>query len=249
MPPVFRYYGGTIYAYSPHREGPKVKRTLFFCLVLGVSLFLYPQQEPLQHVTGVTNVEVPVRVFDGDKFIDTLTLNDFEVSENGIPQKVAAVYLVKRTDVLRKEAATPLEPNTHRTFYRFFELHEYIPRLKEALSYFIKNVLSPQDDLVIVTSMKTYNLKKDTLGHMSKEQVIDQLNGLVRTDTLEGNAEYRHVLDDLRGAARIISATLGVRGAGQTSRMDSGNWGAVGDLDEVLEQYRLSAQNREHEVG
>ena len=214
-----------------------MKRTVFVCAILGIALFLYPQQQPLQHVTGVTNVEVPVRVFDGDKFVDNLTLNDFEVLENGVPQKVAGVYLVKKTSVLRKEIETPVEPNTHRTFYLYFELYEYIPRLKEALSFFVNQVLGYQDDVVVVTSMKTYNLRKDRLARLSKDQIINQLNDLVRTDTMAGNIEYRHAFDDLKSAARQVTMAAGGM-AGGTARMESIDFGAAGELDEILEQYR-----------
>jgi hypothetical protein len=221
-----------------------MKRTLIVCTVLGLALFLYPQQQPtLQHVTGVTNVEVPVRVYDGDRFVDDLTLNDFEVLENGVPQKVAAVYLVRKTSVLRKELTSPMEPNTHRTFYLDFELYEYLPKLREGLALFVNKVLHPDDDLAVITPMRTYRLKSEVLARLPKEQVIEDLNGLVRKDVMAGNIEYRHALDDVKLAARDIIREMtkedssGFGGGNQIS-MSSIGFGTTGDIDEIIEQYR-----------
>ncbi len=218
-----------------------MKRMLLVGAILGFALFLYPQQQPLQHVTGVTNVEVPVRVYDGDKFVDNLTLSDFEVNENGIPQKLAGVYLVKKTAVLRRELTSPVEPDTHRTFYLDFELYEYIPKLKEAIAFFVDNVLGYQDDLAVITPMRTYRLKSEVRARRSKEKVIEGLNGLVRQDVIAGGMEYRHALDELKVAARDI-----VREIVNTDRtgMDAGNQMGFGtissrrDIDEIIEQYR-----------
>ena len=73
---------------------------------------------------SVLNVEVPVRVFSGDAFIENLTLNDFEVLEDGITQRIEAVYLIKRAAVERKEEAKRFAPDLSRHFYLFFVLYE-----------------------------------------------------------------------------------------------------------------------------
>ena len=49
---------------------------------------------PQRHESVVVNIEVPVRVLRKDAFVDGLTLADFEVFENGVSQKVEAVYLM-----------------------------------------------------------------------------------------------------------------------------------------------------------
>jgi hypothetical protein len=57
-----------------------------FRVVVLITLALVFQGQELRHATGVVNVEVPVRVFDGDTFIDSLALADFEVREDGVPR-------------------------------------------------------------------------------------------------------------------------------------------------------------------
>ena len=180
------------------------KAALFGLLLLAVT-FLSAQE--FRHTTGVINVEVPVRVFDGAKFVDSLTLGDFDVTEDGVPQKVVAVYLIKRADILRKEEVQAQAPVTRRSFYLFLEVYERLPKLEEALGYFVRNVLLPGDDLVLVTSTRTYPMKKETRAKLSRDQVIEQLRGFAGRDTQIGNMEYNQTLRDLRQAAARISSS------------------------------------------
>ena len=217
-----------------------MKRLMLAILAGFCALSLFPQQ--LQHVTGVTNVEVPVRVYAGDKFVDSLTLNDFEVLEDGVPQKVVASYLIKKTDILRREENQTLEPRTNRTFYLFFEIYEYLPRLREAITFFVKNVLGPRDDLMLVTSMESYSFKRGILTRLSRDQVIDQMNGIVRMDTVTGNTEYRHTLNDLKIPAKKLSAIFAQGDPSSTVGTDAGIWGGLrdseGEVQNLLEEYR-----------
>jgi hypothetical protein len=48
--------------------------------------------QELQHKTGAVNIEVPVRVFKGGTFIDNLTIEDFEVYEDGFLQNIAGCF-------------------------------------------------------------------------------------------------------------------------------------------------------------
>lgn len=72
------------------------------------SLFFSPRQ--FQHSTGVVNIEVPVRVFDGDRFVENLTIDDFDVLEDGKPQRIVGLYLIKKTDIRKETAPKALEP-------------------------------------------------------------------------------------------------------------------------------------------
>jgi len=77
-------------------------------LIAGVSLF----SQQVSEETFVVNVEVPVRVFKGSQFIDNLSINDFEVLENGLLQKIEAVYLVKKKSIERREEKRRFSPTT-----------------------------------------------------------------------------------------------------------------------------------------
>jgi len=60
----------------------------------------------IQHQALAINIEVAVRVFKGNTFIDNLKMNDFEVYEDGVLQEIAAVYLVRKSDIERQELAS-----------------------------------------------------------------------------------------------------------------------------------------------
>jgi hypothetical protein len=118
-------------------KGASVLALFCICVVL------FPQE--LSYKIRVINIAVPVRVFNGDRFVDNLALQDFEVYEDGEPQKIEAFYLIKKTNLKRKEEKTIFKPETSRSFYLFFSLYEPNPQVSKALAYFFQNVITPED--------------------------------------------------------------------------------------------------------
>lgn len=184
-------------------KGAVVKK--YFVILAALSFCMAILAQEIQHETIVVNIEVPVRVFDGGKFVENLTIDDFEVYEDGKLQNIVAVYLIKKTKIERKEEKEKFEPKTSRNFYLFFEVTEYSPRMEEAIDFFFENVLTPGDNLTVVTPMKTYRMKKETLNLLPKEDVVKQLRGILRKDALMGSAEYRDALEDLKALAGKIA--------------------------------------------
>lgn len=201
-----------------------MKKLSFFFGVLFLCLFLFPQ-EIFKEQSIVINIEVPVRVFDGGNFVANLSLDDFEVFEDGELQKIIAVYEVNKKTITRKEEKKKFKPETSRNFYLFFQITEYSPRIEEALDYFIQNVLTPGDNLIVVTPMKSYSMHKNALEVRSKEEIVNQLKGLLRKDALMGSAEYRAALDDLKGLTGALAAVLSSE-AGETSGIN-----LIGDIN------------------
>jgi len=216
---------------------------LFFIFTL--SLSLSPQQI-FKEETVVINIEVPVRVFDKNVFIDNLTINDFQVLEDGIPQRIEAVYLVKKRSIERSEEKKRFVPQTSRNFYLFFEISEFSPRLSEALNYFTQNVLLPGDNLSLITPLKTYKLKKDALALTNRNSIAEQMKKLLRKDTSIGNSEYRNTLNSLFGVTRSLANAFetgasAVSGEGdilgkELDAFDSDHYEAL-DIDQQLILY------------
>lgn len=154
----------------------------------------------------VINVEVPVRVYKGSQFVDNLTIDDFEVYENGIPQKIEAVYLVKKRTIERREEKKRFAPHISRNFFLFFETTEYTPKLGDAVDYFIHKVIIPGDNLIIVSPVKTYRMTNRALELKSKDELADQLKAILRKDTTMGYSEYRRSVKELTGLAEALSA-------------------------------------------
>jgi hypothetical protein len=183
-----------------------MRKILFLSVFIVLCLSVFAQQ--ISEKAVVLNVEVPVRVFQGNTFIDDLTINDFEVFEDGKKQRIEAVYLIKKRSIERSEEKKRFAPDTVRNFYLFFELSEYTAKLGEAVYNFIHNVIDPGDLLTIVTPMKTYRLRGKVLEVKSREDITKQLKGLMRRDILLGNSEYRNSIRELSALARLMSATM-----------------------------------------
>ncbi len=183
-----------------------MKKVLLFSSVIFMSLVLFSQQ--IKEEASVINIEVPVRVFIGKTFIDNLTIDDFEVLENGVPQNIEAVYFVKKRSVERSEEKKRFSPKTARSFFLFFELSKYDPKIGDAIKYFVHNVLAPGDDLSFVTSMKTYRMKNIAFEVTSPDEVAKQLIGIVRRDTMTGNSEYRFMINEISNLAQSLSITM-----------------------------------------
>lgn len=189
-------------------------------------------QQILQEISQVINIEVPVRVFKSGRFVDDLTIKDFEVLEDGVPQKIEAVYLVRQDTVTRGEdRQRKFRPQTARTFFLFFEVSEWDARLGESVDYFCNNVLLPRDRLIAVTPVKTYRLKEEGFARKSREEIAAELRSLIRRDTLIGDAEYRTALRELADMAQILNLALGDDSAGALSSQ-----GMRGIQEGLLEQ-------------
>jgi len=199
-------------------------------LILGIlvaSCYLIAQE--LQHEAVAINIEVPVRVYQGEMFVDSLTIDDFEIYDEGKLQKIDAVYLIKKTDIQRREEVKSFTPQTFRNFYLFFEIAEYDPKIDEALKYFFHNVLLPGDNLTVISPVTTYRMKSETLRVLDTKTVAKQLQEKLRHDAWIGNSEYRSALQDLEGIARAIAGS-------QSGGTDITSSRAVGTQDLELEQ-------------
>lgn len=172
--------------------GGRVSR---LCLVLLGAALGFGQ---LQHEVRVVNISVPVRVFDGDRFVDSLGLKDFEVYEDGTPQPIQAVYLIKGKEIKRKEAPVKTShPATGRTFVLFFQMTEYLPEIDKALDLFFESVYLSGDAIDIVTPRKTYRLRGrvDSSDKMNKTQ--REVKFKIRQDILAGSAAYKSIIHDI----------------------------------------------------
>ena len=178
------------------------------CLGLFIACSLGFSQQSFIEQSLVINVEVPVRVFDGNIFVDTLGKDDFEVLEDGVPQKIESVYLVKRSTIERSEEGKKYLPDTARKFYLFFELTDYVPKMVEAIEDFVQNILAVDDTLVIVTPLKTYQMKEQALALKSREAIAAELLRLIEKDSQTGNSEFRSTVSELANLAKEMSGGI-----------------------------------------
>jgi hypothetical protein len=185
----------------------KMKKIILLAILLSITLSLSSQQQ--QYEVTVINVSVPVRVFEGNNFVDNLMIEDFELYEDGKLQKIEALYLTKKTQIERREESRSFMPSVSRRFYFLFEQSEHNPKLAEAMDYFFSNVLLQGDTLEVMTPLKNYTLPPQALESNSKESIAKELNSLIRKDTLIGSAQYMTLIKELKSLARRISSLVG----------------------------------------
>jgi VWFA-related protein len=187
-----------------------MKKLIIVSIVILLAVFLSAQE--LQHQAVAINIEVPVRVFKGGVFIDDLTIDDFELYEEGKKQKIDAVYLIKKTTITREEsgitdeAAMRFAPKPNlRQFVLVFEVIDYSRRLDEIIDHFFDRVLEPEDRLLIVTPLSSYNLNNDLFAKKPLQEVANELKKKLKKDIRIGNAEYKSIMRNiLRGEASYI---------------------------------------------
>jgi hypothetical protein len=171
------------------------KRIAFLAAII-FNAVLFSQE--LSHVVTVVNISVPVRVYKGDQFVDNLKIDDFEVYEDGKLQTVAAVYLVKQTNIQREEGSRKFTPPVQRHFVFLFQMIEYVPEIRNAMDYFFNNVFLAEDALEIYTPLKSYKLKGNALAALGSEKIREQLIAKLRKDIVMGGAEYLQTIRELK---------------------------------------------------
>jgi hypothetical protein len=180
-----------------------VRAVLLRGVLLLLPLAVFAQQ--LAHESIVVNIEIPVRVYQGDHFVDDLTLADFQIYENGVPQTPLAVYLIRKTAIAKRDesgrAFTPRVEKRH--FLLSFELNDYVPELGPAVDDFVGRVLTPADSLIVLTPKKTYNFRSEAFLRLSKTAIADQLKKLLRKDIGQMSLEYRSLLREFNDIARM----------------------------------------------
>ena len=187
--------------YYTRGDSTMKKHTIILAiLVLGLTLFA----QEIQEEAVAINIEVPVRVFKGKTFINNLTIDDFEIYEDGVLQKTEAVYLIKKLDIVREETEMKKEearkifaPKVSRNFLFLFEIHEYLPKIGKAIEYFFNEIYVMGDALTVITPLKTYRFNYETLERLSNKRISEELIGTLRGDTRRSTVEYRGLLRDL----------------------------------------------------
>ncbi|MFC2158466.1 hypothetical protein ACFLT9_11575 [Acidobacteriota bacterium] len=222
-----------------------MKKSIICFLFLIACIGVLAQE--IQEEAVAINVEVPVRVYRGKTFVDNLTIHDFELYENGILQNLDAVYLVKKTDIERREENKRFNPSTQRHFFLNFQISEYTTKIDSALEYFFDNVMTPTDELTIVSPMKTYKLHQQVLRQRPKEEIVAELRGKLRKDTQTGNSEYRATVRELSQLARVLGGMIqGGVGVASLDPSNSVNPDEVtGSIEEIINQYRASMEKLE----
>jgi VWFA-related protein len=171
-------------------------RAATFLQSLLVLFCILPQQ--ISHEVRVVNIAVPVRVYSGGHFVDSLKLGDFEVFEDGKPQTVQSVYYIQKNEVKRGE--TPprtAAPPTARHFVLLFEMSEFLPEIDTAIDYFFDNVFAGGDTLDVVTARTTHRLREDISSKALREKTKSEIKSKIRTDSQIQGGEVKTLVREM----------------------------------------------------
>lgn len=197
---------------SLYRKIAFVLFVIFSSCIFSLDLAPLPRQVQdlkLQHEAVAINIEVPVRVFKGDTFIDNLSLEDFEIYEDGKLQKIEAVYLIKKKSIEKEEsqryeedARKIFRPKVSRIFVFVFAVYEYLPKINDILDYFFEEVYLPGDTLNIATPVKTYNLNPKAIAdNIPEEEIKKRMKLLLRRDIRVAAGTYNRLIRELESFA------------------------------------------------
>ncbi|MFH1934522.1 MAG: hypothetical protein ABIN18_23490 [Pseudomonadota bacterium] len=197
------------------------------------------------HQATVINIEVPVRVFDHGKFVESLTRDDFFITENGIPQKIEALYLVKSTDIERQETLRDINPELSRKFNFICRLTDYNPGFEEATKHFLENIVQSGDTLDLYTPMKHYFLNKNVLMENSREKIAKDMNTILKRDINAAGKEYNSLTKELKRIVRSIRYCVDETCNPTSFGMEGQDVGALSGLDFLLSRYFEIVRKRE----
>lgn len=216
-----------------------MKKILWLLAAVILLVFFLLSQEKVE--VTVTNISVPVRVTEGGRFIDDLTIEDFELLEDGRPQNIQALYLVRPSALEKKGGESDFAPTTARNFYLLFQLTEYTPKLTELIDHLFNRVLLPSDSLVLQTPLKSYSLSPQALTTKPKEVLAQEMNSLLKKDIKSGSTEYNSLLNDLKRFVRTISGTSG------RTDIESDSTTAMAGVEFLLNRYKETSARMEEQ--
>jgi len=198
------------------------------------SLFAAPQG-----VATPAPVEVRIHVTAGGRFVDDLTLADLSLVEDGQPQALSSLTLIRGGVTVRHEGPGPAPERRARTYTLLFQAVDWDPKLEDVIRHLFGAVLKPGDALTMVTPVKPYQLQRDALAARPKDELAKSMAETLRKDIVRGGGEYRNILNDLKRLTRAIGS-----GGGRSTTFDedmesdsSTETGSFG-LDLQIDRYR-----------
>jgi hypothetical protein len=213
----------------------KRKKIIFPILFLVLVLVGWPGAVKARGKDDVRNY-LRVRVFENNKFVSGLGLADFELLENGQPQKLEGLLEINRKDIVKYTGSIAEELDINRAYFLIFQMYEYRPDLINALSNFFSKALTPGDFVRVQTPMGNYKLNPALLTSSSPEVAAKQMNDILKKDINQGNSFYQSLIRDLKRLVQGIEGLNPVAGGDEQTDASISYFG----LERLLNQYRDS---------
>lgn len=186
------------------------RRTMRRGAVLALGTFLAlaplaPRADPAP--SGPGSVAVAVRVLDGSRFVGDLGLPDFELSADGVPQRIEALYRISKNGIARRDGDKDFLPFVGRRFTLLFQLFEYHPKITDAVRALFTEELRPGDSLEIQTPVRNYKLSDQAFSAKPRKVLADEMIDIIRKDINQGSMAYNSLMRELKRHIRAISGS------------------------------------------
>ena len=163
--------------------------SVIFAFILSTNSALYSKTKDFQ-------LKIPVRVFDINVLMENLSKDDFTVSVNKKNMRILSFESIKRT------ISNPTSP--FRNFILSFNLYDYGEQVSEGIEYFIRNILTDIDKIMIITPKSVYTFSSGA----SKDKTINDIKKIVKKDCqiFKGErAAYENSLKEMLSTTRLAA--------------------------------------------
>ncbi|MCX6583892.1 MAG: hypothetical protein NT166_27260 [Candidatus Aminicenantes bacterium] len=124
------------------------------------------------------------------------------------------------------DAAAGEETAARCNYILIFQASEYNSKMGDAVDFFFRNILKPEDHLSIITPANPYNFSPQTRQAYPIEKLVSRTQDVLKRDISVGAANYQQILDGMMQLVREISGgTVG------------------GDIKSCMIQYRQLLAN------
>ncbi len=186
---------------------------LVFLFHPSVASMFPPAQQSSQEEVTVTAVEVPVRVLLKGEAVRDLTRDDFEVFENGVPQKITQFEIISRK-IAGSASETPDKPSgkarpPRRLFLLIFNIFDYDKSVGEAVDYFFEDVFQAGDQVVVLTEGRVLDIPRGRGTGELAEGIKDSLQKFKAISTATAIKNFRDISFE---AEQLLSQLRGLSG-------------------------------------
>jgi len=101
-------------------------------------------------------------------------------------------------DVFAEEAA-------FKNYVLMFQPLEYNTRLGDAVDYFLKEVLKPEDNLLLLTPLKPYNFSQKTRQTTPLEKLLQVTKDVLKRDISMAGATYEDIIRQMEVVVRTLT--------------------------------------------
>jgi len=169
----------------------------FFCGVLAILISGAALALALNQREADDDNLLLLQVFDKGKFVETLSLSDFEVFTDGKLLDVKGLSFVKALKEKRKEGAEIKSAILPRVIVLEFRGYEYDQKLGQVVEHLFRRPYSPFDTISLVTPVKVYGFFSESLRDRTPEELINAGSTILKRDLSVTGKTENEIIQEL----------------------------------------------------